>query len=104
MNYHEVSTSYVAPPKLYKQFMLAGLTVPEIGIILVLFFSQLLTRNYLYSFFLPVTFIVFVARLFEEKSLKDVLLVLLRYHTRPQQFTMHCAPAIVKKKERKSNR
>ncbi len=88
---------YIAPPKLYKQFMLAGLTVPEIGIILVLFFSQLLTHNYLYAFFFPVTFMVFVARLFEDKSLKDVFLVLLRYHTRPQQFTRHCTTATKKK-------
>ncbi len=51
MKYQETSPSYIAPPKLYKQFMLAGLTVPEIGIILVLFFSQLLTHNYLYAFF-----------------------------------------------------
>lgn len=98
MKYQETSPSYIAPPKLYKQFMLSGLTVPEIGIILVLFFSQLLTRNYLYAFFFPVTFMVFVARFFDGKSLKDALLVLLRYHTRPQRFTRHCAAANTKTK------
>ena len=81
--------TFIAPPKLQSQFLLIGLTVPELAIMLLLFFSQIFIGELVLAFFLPASFAVFVARIMDDKSIKDILMIVLRYHFTPQQFTQH---------------
>ena len=83
------TVSYIAPPKLQSRFLLVGLTVPELAIMLGLFFSQGFWGQIIYAIFLPLAFAVFVARFIDDKSIKDILMIMLRYHFCPQQFTQH---------------
>ena len=83
------TVSYIAPPKLQSRFLLVGLTVPELAIMLGLFFSQVFWGQIIYAIFLPLAFAVFVVRFIDDKSIKDILMIMLRYHFCPQQFTQH---------------
>lgn len=64
------------------------------------FFSQVFWGQIIYAIFLPLAFAVFVARFIDDKSIKDILMIMLRYHFCPQQFTQH-VPVQKKKGTRK---
>ena len=90
------TVSYIAPPKLQSRFLLVGLTVPELAIMLGLFFIQVFWGQIMYAIFFPLAFAAFVARFIDDKSIKDILMIVLRYHFWPQKFTQH---AILQKRK-----
>lgn len=90
-------TVYMAPPKLRQQFLLAGLSISDIGIMLLLFFGMIIWGRLTYAAFFPLCYGAFVARFLDGKSMRDYLLIFLRYHFDAQQYTQHTA-AIQKKR------
>ena len=80
---------YICPPKLRQKLLLAGLSVWEIFIILALLIFNLILNNFMAALFYPALVAALFARIFDGKSLKDLFLIVLRYHTTPQMFTSH---------------
>ena len=64
-------TVYMAPPKLRQQFLLAGLSVSDIGIMLLLFFAMIIWGRLIYAVFFPLCYGAFVARFLDGKSMRD---------------------------------
>lgn len=81
--------NYICPPKLRQKLLLAGLSVWEIFIILTLLIFNLILNNFMAALFYPALVAALFARIFDGKSLKDLFLIVLRYHTTPQMFTSH---------------
>lgn len=81
--------NYICPPKLRQKLLLAGLSVWEIFIILALLIFNLILNNFMAALFYPALVAALFARIFDGKSLKDLFLIVLRYHTTPQMFTSH---------------
>ncbi len=95
--------SYIAPPKLQQQFLLAGLSVPDIGIMLLLFFGMILLGRLVYGVFFPLCYGAFVARILDGKSIRDYLFIFLRYHFDAQQYTQHI-DAVTKRKPKRGKK
>lgn len=81
--------NYICPPKLRQKLLLAGLSVWEVFIILTLLIFNLILNNFMAALFYPALVAALFARIFDGKSLKDLFLIVLRYHTTPQMFTSH---------------
>ena len=81
--------NYICPPKLRQKLLLAGLSVWEVFIILTLLIFNLILNNFMAALFYPALVAALFARIFDGKSLKDLVLIVLRYHTTPQMFTSH---------------
>lgn len=92
--------AYIAPPKLQQQFLLAGLSVPDIGIMLLLFFGMIFLGQLVYGVFFPLCYGAFVARILDGKSIRDYLLIFLRYHYDAQQYTQHIETATKRRPKR----
>ena len=67
-------TKYIAPPKLKSDFLLGGLTLTELLIGLGLLFIVV------------GIWVVFNVRLYEGRSIRTYLGIIIRYHTTPQQY------------------
>lgn len=81
--------NYICPPKLRQKLLLAGLSVWEIFVILSLLIFNLMLHNFMAALFYPALVAALFSRIFDGKSLKDLFLIVLRYHTTPQMFTSH---------------
>lgn len=78
---------YLVPPKLHNQLLLSGLTVPEIGIALILALAGFFSTSRLNCFFWPGMWLLFTARFFSKRSLLQILKLMVCYHfINPQQF------------------
>lgn len=78
-------TKYIAPPKLKSDFLLGGLTLTELLIglgLLFLFFSVSVKM----AFIVVGIWVVFNVRLYEGRSIRTYLGIIIRYHTTPQQY------------------
>ena len=74
-------TKYIAPPKLKSDFLLGGLTLTELLIglgLLFLFFSVSVKM----AFIVVGIWVV----LYEGRSIRTYLGIIIRYHTTPQQY------------------
>lgn len=73
-------TKYIAPPKLKSDFLLGGLTLTELLIglgLLFLFFSVSVKM----AFIVVGIWVVFNVRLYEGRSIRTYLGIIIRYHT-----------------------
>ena len=79
---------YIIPPKLHQQLLFAGgLTVWELLIVLALILFNLIRHAFFDAVFFSMTYTAIVARIFDGKSLKDMSMILLRYHSGMQFFS-----------------
>lgn len=93
-----MKSHYLVPPKLRQKLLIAGgLTVWELLILLALGLLNMVRHQYFAAFFLPISFLAVVIRIFDGKSLKDLSLILLRYHFTPQFFSKALLPTQQKK-------
>lgn len=97
-------TVYMAPPKLRQQFLLAGLSVSDMGIMLMLFFGMIIWSSLIYAIFFPLCYGAFVARFLDGKSMRDYLFIFLRYHFDAQQYTRHTAGAGTQRKVKRGKK
>lgn len=81
--------NYLVPPKLQRKFLLAGLTLAELAVAIVLFLAGLFASGLLHGFVYAGFFAFGCCRFIAGKSLKDVLLVVFHYHHDAQHFTVH---------------
>lgn len=85
----EPKQTYIAPPKLGSKLLLARLSVSELCCIVAIFFVGVFQGNIINAIYWSGLFAVFCARLFGDRSFKDILMVLFKYHTTPQFFSTH---------------
>ncbi len=83
------SKQFIVPPKLGQKLMLGGLTVWELFFLFATLMFNLFTKNIMNALFYPTLIAMIFMRIFDGKNLKDIALIIIRYHSTPQLFTAH---------------